>query len=165
MKNIEKASGCFQKSRQYREVLDEIDVLNSSETVYDVEVKDVYSTTSMDISGTTYNTQLDRIEIRLNGKSNYMLAHELKHAFQFDTGKISFRGHGGEPYYDMYDEKEAYNRGMLFGGPRFSNKHYMYLRSGSYWAVDYLPDEYYQELSNSTKGIFKINGKLFKPNL
>jgi hypothetical protein len=51
-----------------------------------------------------------------------MFAHELKHAFQFETGAYSVGPRlSGESVhwnflYDKYDEIEGYNRGALFGG-------------------------------------------------
>jgi len=46
-------------------------------------------------------------------------AHELKHAFQFETGKLSFGpgGKRGGDLFDLQDEVEAYARGSMFGWP------------------------------------------------
>ncbi len=48
-----------------------------------------------------------------------MLAHELKHAYQFEMGRMSVPIPGGAPLFlfDRYDELWAYDRGALFGGP------------------------------------------------
>ena len=47
--------------------------------------------------------------------SNY-ISHELKHAFQFESGTLSLLSNGkvGD-LYDLMDEQEAYERGRLFG--------------------------------------------------
>ena len=50
--------------------------------------------------------------------NNYLgwVAHELKHAYQFETGDFSTTSKkNGTPFYDKQDEIEAYQRGSLFG--------------------------------------------------
>ena len=44
-------------------------------------------------------------------------AHKAKHAYQFETEKISlaWNGAGGGSLYDISDEIEAYTRGQMFG--------------------------------------------------
>lgn len=57
---------------------------------------------------------------------NTTLVHELKHAYQFETGTLSFSlraGYGGI-YYDYHDEVEAFKRVSIFGGPAKPNSMY-----------------------------------------
>lgn len=58
-----------------------------------------------------------------------LFAHEMKHAYQFEVGKISLTTHDGQfnvsPVknwlaYDKQDEIEAYQRQGLFGSTRHS---------------------------------------------
>lgn len=53
------------------------------------------------------------------------LAHELKHAYQFEMGKISFNSKGVAGIaYDYTDEIEAHTRGGLFGAGKTPDKQY-----------------------------------------
>lgn len=113
------------KIRSMNEILAEIDELSNSSQVYDIRWSNRYNK-SADIrtgrggstnSATTYNFQLDVVLIVLGDSSLGLLAHELKHAYQFETGKISYHGVDGEPFYDLTDEYEAYERGYMFGQP------------------------------------------------
>lgn len=61
-----------------------------------------------------YNDRLGKFLIKLGSNSLGLLAHELKHAYQFETGQISFGKLDKETFYDLTDEDEAYTRGRLF---------------------------------------------------
>lgn len=57
------------------------------------------------------------IDIEVGAFMYDIIAHELKHAYQFETGEISFGLHeNGFPFYDITDEIEAYKRNILFDG-------------------------------------------------
>lgn len=69
---------------------------------------------------TYYNFTTKTVDIEvdwLGTSSTFRLAHELKHAYQFETGKLSFNTSGkyGGALYDITDEVEAYKRSQLFG--------------------------------------------------
>lgn len=51
-----------------------------------------------------------------------VFAHELKHAFQFQSGTLSFGADGiaGGTFYDLTDEFEAFARGGFFGGSKLT---------------------------------------------
>ena len=58
------------------------------------------------------------------GNALASLAHEAKHAFQFETGKLGFNYRTGGPtseLYDIGDEVEAFQRGQLFGANSGAN--------------------------------------------
>jgi hypothetical protein len=59
------------------------------------------------------------VNINFNSGSTNALAnfaHELKHGFQFETGKVSLvPNSGGGDLYDLQDEAEAYTRMQMFG--------------------------------------------------
>lgn len=49
------------------------------------------------------------------------VAHELKHAYQYEVGEVSFSADGsGGVAYDITDEFAAFERGRLFGGASLS---------------------------------------------
>ncbi|MHC0446324.1 DUF6443 domain-containing protein [Flavobacterium sp. 3-218] len=72
-------------------------------------------------NSTSFNFANGNIDISVSsGTSLGLFAHELKHAFQFETGNYSIGpALSGVPYtnlfYDKNDEVEAYQRGALFG--------------------------------------------------
>jgi hypothetical protein len=56
---------------------------------------------------------------------NGFFAHEMKHAYQFETGNMSTWGKGGGFLYDLNDEIEGYARGHMFnaGGSPYDDKY------------------------------------------
>jgi|GEM_PF-6228756 len=82
-------------------------------------------TSSSDVSSgaggnVRYNIGTDAVNINIKDSYNAgALAHELKHAYQFETGALSFgpTGKTGGNLYDLQDEVEAYARGSMFGYP------------------------------------------------
>jgi RHS repeat-associated protein len=98
--------------------LSELSALESSSQVYNL-----YENSSAVPSGadgvTTYDTSTGTVNISSRGKySHGVFAHELKHAYQFQTGSLSFDSSGinGGSLYDLNDEYEAFDRGSYFGG-------------------------------------------------
>ena len=99
-----------------------------------------------------------------------MLAHELKHAYQFETGKFSsgYRT-DGFPFYDKTDEFEAYARSELYGGAHVSSLDPVYdnLQSGPMDATKLAPiilsnPVELQKIANRTRSAFRINGVTYK---
>ena len=79
---------------------------------------------TIDIFGhTEYNIYNNYVSINIctNDKDLFWgtVAHELKHAYQFDAGQMSFLSSNGSSgwYYDYEDEIEAHRRGAAFGLP------------------------------------------------
>ena len=101
----------------------EIDVLRASTQMYSVIVSDKLSNESTSIGGTIYNDKTSTLEMLIpSGSSISLLAYELKHAYQSETGAFSSgRSRNGTPFYDKTDELEAYARGALFGGEHISS--------------------------------------------
>ena len=83
--------------------------------------------------------------ITLGNYSLGSLAHELKHAYQFEVGVLS-SGHliNGFPFYDKSDELEAYRRGALFGIPfnGVLDKRYDQIQDGPCEVTSLNPDLY-----------------------
>ncbi len=104
----------------YGAVASELNALESSDQVYNLYTNAGGGVSHHAGGSTSYNTSTGAIDIKLKGgyNSNY-LSHELKHAFQFETGRISFKSSGSiGDLYDLIDEQEAYQRGSLFGETR-----------------------------------------------
>ncbi len=108
-------------------VMSEIDILSASDQVYDV-VYDSSGTQADYATGSTttknktdFNFSNGNVEITISsGTSVGLFSHELKHAYQFETGSYSIgKRLPNVPYsnffYDQQDEIEAHNRGELFG--------------------------------------------------
>ena len=103
------------------QTISELDALEASDQVYNL-VTNSPDVTSVDNGNITYDTATNEINVNVGGRySDGLFAHELKHAFQFETGKLSFgrTGNGGL-LYDLQDEVEAYSRGAFFGEQRRS---------------------------------------------
>ena len=98
---------------QLRSALAEIAVLESSDQMY--RITNIGSTYVREKGGTFYNSDDNSIGIEFDGKIAN-LAHELKHAYQFHEGKLSFNksGEGFGVLYDKTDEVEALTRGGIF---------------------------------------------------
>ncbi len=108
------------KRDAYIEVRDELDELSNSEQVYNINL---FSGIVTDGNGgsTTYNPNDGSININIKGDfDSAILSHELKHAYQFETGRLSYFKESGQPgtLYDLSDEFEAFSRMTLFGGQK-----------------------------------------------
>lgn len=155
----------FNKANEYKAVLDEIEELNNSDTMYDITLDSSKRDNYGNIVGTTtYNTEINRVEITVPNFDCDILAHELKHAHQFETGTMSLNG---SLLYDQGDEKEAYYRSALFGGPKWEEvkQYYEHLRpnrvnvkSKDKKIVDIINGNSFPEFS-----IFKYNNKIYRP--
>ena len=118
------------KKTGLNEVQGEIGLLAASDQLYDVKEfsgSKVVGNQQISSSQTTYDKNTDAIVINLNLASNNQIAtfaHELKHAFQFETGKVAFSyfsGRGASGINDITDEIEGYKRGQLFGANASAN--------------------------------------------
>ena len=158
-------------------VKSEIATLQESTQVYNIYRDDSMNVSGdpigfggMVVSGVKFNEQTNMFDIMLGDDSLGMLAHELKHAYQFETGDFSSGMlKNGEPFYDLTDEIEAYERGYMFGQPRnkIIAQQYEYLQrspSGVRSLIDAIkndPDQLqkYAERSHST---FRWRGSTYK---
>ncbi len=127
--------------KEYEQVEYEINVLATSNQTYHVEIGSIAGNNSdVKYGGTSeYDVKTGVFLIRLVKKSIMPFAHELKHAYQFETGKLSSPSHKlmdkntgriKEYTFGMYnkeDEWEAFIRGKLFGGPRYDDEVYDFL--------------------------------------
>lgn len=105
---------------KYDKVKSELDTLESSDQTYNIYVNKGNELNENADGATSYNYNTGAIDIKIRGRYNAnSLSHELKHAYQFEVGRLSFKSNGriGD-LYDLMDEKEAYERGRLFGETR-----------------------------------------------
>jgi len=101
----------------FSEVLCELEVLEKSDWVYDIEIINDPNWTREGIGGDVgFNLQTNHIEVRLNPTWNRLktISHELKHAYLFEQFKLGFKNGQGY-FYDLEDEVEAHKRSQLFG--------------------------------------------------
>ena len=130
------------KIKEYEQVEYEIGVLATSNQTYHVIIGHVQNS-KPDVYYHGYSTFNDKngiFEIHLRTKKDIItFAHELKHAYQFETGKLSSPPHEFTDkntgrikeytlgMYDKEDEWEAHARGQLFGGPEYDDRVYDFL--------------------------------------
>src|SRR5690606_4862436 len=101
------------------ETLNELNVMESSDVLYDIYIN---ASSSNPNAGGFLGYDINRNSVTINLVGGYHtgdFAHEFKHGYQFETGRISLftvsgRSYGGD-LYDIQDEVEAYNRGKFFG--------------------------------------------------
>ncbi|BES61854.1 hypothetical protein [Dysgonomonas capnocytophagoides] len=159
-------------SSELESVRGEVATLATSSQMYDIK-----NNTSMNIggaipgmgevrSGAAFNFSNGNFEIALGDRSLNMLAHELKHAYQFETGAYSsgYR-RDGTPFYDKTDETAAYTRGVLFGGSRITSLPSLYdnLQADPMDVTKLHPailnsPKQLQKLADRTNSSFRVNG-------
>lgn len=103
----------------------EIQTLGASSQVYDVQTDNSKSDANNLVGGASFNFSTGVLEIGMpSGAGVDFFAHELKHAYQFESGEYSVgpevSGDNKNFLYDKTDEVAAYNRGGLFGGKTYN---------------------------------------------
>lgn len=103
---------------QLNDALYEIGVLRNSTQRYSIVVNPRLETK---YSRTGYFQYVEKAFLGvcfIPSLNNILIAHELKHAYQFETGAYSqnFEEEKDESIYDISDEDEAYARGGAYGG-------------------------------------------------
>jgi len=114
-----------QRNQNLESLRGQIAELAASDQIYDVVQSNKFNDSNYDKAGTLYNSQNGNVDIVLPSSANIgLFAHELHHAFQFETGTTSITAHDGTltPVgiadwlaYDQQDEIEAYKVQGLFG--------------------------------------------------
>ena len=167
--NKESLKEAFNAAKTNAQTIDEIETLKSSQTAYDIEVKSSISDDKEVKGASYYKWRVGKFKIEiLDDKAYGWIAHELKHAYQFETGKLSTgTTEEGAPFYDKDDEREAYARGQLFGEnmPTFSENEAGYgeLQNGPKQVDPKASDAELQKLANDHNAWFKANGKIYSP--
>ncbi|MBQ2090497.1 MAG: hypothetical protein II466_02700 [Bacteroidales bacterium] len=125
-KLIEKVFSSIDKSiKEFRATLKEISILSDSNQLYDITTGGIIDQNGSCISDTNYEHSNNSVLISLADNNIFTIAHELKHAFQFEIGQINFTV-GPYSTIDKTDEIEAYVRGEYFGGPHYEKLPSMY---------------------------------------
>ena len=158
-RSLELISSNPYNAKEYQKALDELSKLEKSTQLYHI----FENRASLYFNGeTSYDILNNRVNISFDGNID-QLAHELVHAFQFETGFLSFSDNTGTSgvLYDLVDEREAYSR-QTYYRPSFkmpSDQMIITLNPGLNKASDNLsvfsndPNyegfEFYQTLSSS----------------
>ena len=113
------------KKEEYEQVLGELTELTESNQLYHIDkIKTINTNGGLSIEGyTEYSLSDNSVQIHFDGTFG-ALAHELKHAYQFEKGHLSFDGtNNSSPgvLYVFKNERQAYDRGKLFGGTCLSH--------------------------------------------
>ncbi len=170
------------QNKELQEMGVEMITLACSDQVYDVKASNSYSTSSTGVGGASFNFSNGNFEMILPSSGGLELfSHELKHAYQFETGAYSvgpeLAGPNKNLLYDKYDEVEAYNRGSLFGGTSYTinnlPQEYNNIATGPVDATTHpnikaimgLPMDVQkktlQDVANRTLHAFRINGTTY----
>ena len=154
-------------SAELRDVQDEIEILEQSSQIYDVALDNSRNNSDMfgiEVNSVAYFNPANGVfEIRLGDRSLGLMAHELKHAYQFEIGAYSIGMlSNGAPFYDQSDEWEAYKRGELFGGERLLALPQIYsgIQTGpiDYKSVNPIIMSDLKNFAKRTKSAFRVNG-------
>ena len=158
--------------KEMNNVRSEISVLEASSQGYslseDPSLTRTDGTSTITDGISVFNTQTNIFEMKIgNGYELGLIAHELKHGYQLETGAYSSGLLGsGVPFYDQQDEWEAYNRGALFSNSQriFAlDKKYQSLQVGpkDFTSLNQMQMDYLQHFANRTKSAFRINGRTY----
>ena len=178
------------ENESLNEVSVEISVMDNSNQVYDV-VRDSGGTkrdmfgNSTTTNRTNYNFENGNVEITVSSGTRLSLfAHELKHAYQFETGEASLGERGGRGFsflLDKHDELESHNREALFNRSLGALKSINDL-STSYDGLPSGPINIHtlnpavntaiktnnalqlQSLANQRRQAYRVNNKTYSPN-
>jgi hypothetical protein len=120
-KALDKIRKAEEENKALSEVEREIRVLATSNQPYDLvanySIKGGVENAEY-LGGFDYNPDTGHAELRFRANKPGIgeFAHELKHAYQFETGTLSGPNYKSSYFlYDKEDEREAFARGQLFG--------------------------------------------------
>ena len=157
--------------REMGVITEELSVLRESDQLYDIErfIPSVNEYVTSDDSGkTTFENGTVLMTIPYGGRME-LVAHELKHAYQFEVGEMSLgKGKGKDKgFYDYTDEVSAYKRGSYFGGSERVPSSYNELKNfdenvGKYIYINTDPNKL-QQKSNELRAVFRWNNHTYIP--
>ena len=107
-----------EKRKEYDAALKEIAQLEKPGQMY--HIQDIGSSYSREKGGVFYQAEDNSVCIEYDGRIGN-LAHELKHAYQFEKGELSFSKDGKDfgVLYDITDEKAALTRGGAYDNKQY----------------------------------------------
>ena len=176
-----------ERNAQLESVKGEVETLKESNQAYDVKISNEYSSagptpgSGTDVGAAEFNYNNGNFVMTLPSSAGLSLfSHELKHAYQFETGAYSIGPimPNEDIYtnflYDKYDEVEAYDRGALFGGTTYTVNslpaEYNFIATGPVDATTQpnirailgmssdVQKKAFQHIANVTNQTFRING-------
>jgi hypothetical protein len=170
-----------ENNAEFDAIKGEVITLSNSTQIYDVQESRGLNTADSKRAGTGFDFTTGHVVIFMPDDDMKLFSHELKHAFQFETGSYSIGPRmGNVPYtnllYDKHDELEGFKRGELFGGDRYRTigslpSEYANVAEGPYDSGNIPemksasstsdPNKAYQNLANQTGHAFRINGSTF----
>ncbi|MBP5689828.1 MAG: RHS repeat-associated core domain-containing protein [Bacteroidales bacterium] len=106
---------------EYQDSLTELAKMEDSNQGYNIIISDQYndpSNSSLIRGGSKYNENTDLFDMVVPTIHIGLIAHELKHGYQFEIGEFS--NIASLHLYDKEDEYEAYQRQFFFSGQWFS---------------------------------------------
>ena len=168
-KDLKNVFESVNKAISFIEIMFEVKALEESSTKYNISVPKHTSVDTEAKGMSYYDYNINRFEMVIPDATAYgWMAHELKHAYQFETGRFSSgRNSKGEPFYDQHDEMEAYDRGRMISScmpSYFENKDaYSKLKYGPNQVDPKASDADLQKLANDNNAWFKANGKIYSP--
>ncbi len=140
-----------EKYNKYNSVINEQNMLRSSNQLYDVRD----STDPQGRGSTTYDVEVDAVVMAIPGNSKGdigLISHEFKHCHQFETSDLDLTIDNipskENKAYDIYDEQEAYDREILF---KVNGEGIQYP------GMDYITKNYSSIIQNK-KAIFDFDG-------
>ena len=177
VKRLEKKIENLQnENSELSNVVGEIVALAASDQVYDImnddskNLSNLYMSEKTENSWSTFNNASGVFELHMGNRTLGMLAHELKHAYQFETGDFSISELGYKPlFYDLEDEMQAYERGALFG-VRFNGtlpamyRDTLRLENGPKCvtkSLNYMQKRTLDRVANSNHAAFRYMGKTY----
>ncbi len=176
-RQIKKIAKLMSRNSALDEVLVEVDEMASSSQTYNLIQSDIYNHDGDFVGNTMYNSVTGAIDMFVPQKGGVvLLAHELMHGYQFESGKINF-GLSSDPFYDKSDERDAYARGAMFGTSIYEPNAYRQLSDTPADVFSYQKENFSSEMTKSDrhkefiilanqKGIvFRINGFTYVGNI
>ena len=181
-------SGQEKRRARYQGVKDELAELESSTQVYNITTTDAFNDGDTPVAATLFNARNNEVDLFIptNGDSKALLAHELKHASQFERGTLSLPLHNnkrsitplGWLAYDLQDEIAGDNRADLFGSKTKSSTtaSHTNLTIGGQRLVDrniqytvgsltyYQTIERLQSFADKARQALRLNGRTYRPS-
>jgi hypothetical protein len=99
----------------FNNVSNEIVALETSEQIYTVDRESIFDGIS-NSGGVSYDSNTGEVNVTLSASADMgLVGHELLHAYQYETGKISFAADNSRfgVLYDITDETAGYQRGAF----------------------------------------------------
>ena len=153
--------------KEFYASIDEIGVMIDSNQEYSIIPSGKYNLLSDNIirGASLFNEKTGVFEMVVPFEGGMgLLAHEMKHGYQFEIGEFS---NITKLNYDLEDEYEAYYRQEVYGGEALSKEEidhqYPYLSHKNIYFKQQIESFGPQKYANKVKASFRINGVTYRP--